>query len=257
MNSDYESVVIVTGAASNIGLAIAKKLSAQFKVVIADVADATDIARSFQRAVSFKCDVTDPAQCAQLVDFAAQQGVLTTVVHSAAITAPATMIVDIPQNQWRRIIDVNLNGTFNLMQACIPSLLSNAKQLRNHGTNLISPSVVLITSRAAKTGFAALSNEGGATKAHYCASKAAVISLTKSLALELAQDGIRVNSVAPGPIEGEMIPKDKWDEIASRVPLKRMGKPEDIAEAVNFLVSPAANFITGHILDVNGGTLMD
>lgn len=257
MNSEHQSVAIVTGAASNIGLAIAQKLSSQYKVVIADVVDATAVAKSIPGAVSFRCDVTDPVQCALLVDFANQQGMLTTVVHSAAITAPAVKVVDMPAEQWRRVMDVNLNGTFNLMQACLPTLLTHAKHLRHHNPSAISPSVVLITSRAAKTGFAALSNKGGATKAHYCASKSAVISLTKSLALELAQEGIRVNSVAPGPIEGEMIPKEKWADIASKVPLKRMGKPEDIAQAVNFLVSPEASFITGHILDVNGGTLMD
>ena len=75
--------------------------------------------------------------------------------------------------------------------------------------------------------------------------------------MELAEQGVRVNGVAPGPVEGTMIPQSQWESIASRVPLHRLGKPADMAEAAWFLASPQAGFITGHILDVNGGTLMD
>ncbi|MFH2131220.1 MAG: SDR family oxidoreductase, partial [bacterium] len=117
--------------------------------------------------------------------------------------------------------------------------------------------MVLISSRAGKTGFAAMGVNPTATKAHYCASKAGVISLTKSLAMELAVQGVRVNGIAPGPFEGTMIPSEQWQDIAQRVPLRRLGRPEEIAEAALFLCSPRAGFITGHILDVNGGTLMD
>ncbi len=124
-------------------------------------------------------------------------------------------------------------------------------------TCVLRSSMVLISSRAAKTGFAALGVNTGATKAHYCASKAGVISLTKSLATELARHAIRVNGIAPGPIEGTMIPSEQWNDIASRVPLGRLGRPEEIAETAHFLCSQQAGYITGHILDVNGGTLMD
>lgn len=110
---------------------------------------------------------------------------------------------------------------------------------------------------AAKTGFAALGSNGAKTKAHYCASKAGVISLVKSLAMELAPYGIRVNGVAPGPVQGTMIPKESWPVIAEKVPLNRLGTPEEMAEGAWFLCSPQAAFITGHILDINGGTLMD
>ena len=117
--------------------------------------------------------------------------------------------------------------------------------------------MILFSSRAAKTGYAALGSNVGKTKAHYCASKAGVISLVKSLATELAPQGLRVNGIAPGPVEGTMIPPAQWESIASRVPLHRLGKPEDMAEAAWFLASDQAKFITGHILDVNGGTHMD
>ena len=117
--------------------------------------------------------------------------------------------------------------------------------------------MVLFSSRAAKTGFAALGSNGAKTKAHYCASKAGVISLVKSLAMELAPYGIRANGVAHGPVQGTMIPKESWPVIAEKVPLNRLGTPEEMAEGAWFLCSPQAAFITGHILDINGGTLMD
>jgi 3-oxoacyl-[acyl-carrier protein] reductase len=95
------------------------------------------------------------------------------------------------------------------------------------------------------------------TKSAYSASKAGVISLVKSLAIELAPAGVRINGIAPGSIEGTMIPQEKWAELARSIPLKRLGRPDEIAEAAFYLCSEEASYITGHILDVNGGTLMD
>lgn len=235
-------VAIVTGGARNIGRAIALRLAACHKVVIADLSeppgplpDGCDFVRT---------DVCDPGQVAALVEHAMQQGTLRTLVHSAGITAPARPVRDLPLAEWRRVVDVNLTGTFIVCQAAIPALAA------------AGGSIVLLASRAGKTGFAALNASASGTKAHYCASKAGVISLTKSLAIELAPE-VRVNAIAPGPIEGEMIPRERWPDIARRVPLGRLGTAGEIAEAAFYLVSPQASFITGHVLDVNGGTLMD
>ena len=151
-----------------------------------------------------------------------------------------------PVEEWENVIKVNLTGAFFLAKACIPPMLEAGQG-----------AMVLFSSRAAKTGFAALGSNGAKTKAHYCASKAGVISLVKSLAMELAPYGIRVNGVAPGPVQGTMIPKESWPVIAEKVPLNRLGTPEEMAEGAWFLCSPQAAFITGHILDINGGTLMD
>jgi 3-oxoacyl-[acyl-carrier protein] reductase len=106
-------------------------------------------------------------------------------------------------------------------------------------------------------GYAGFDPNPEGTKAHYCASKAGVISLIKSLAIELAPFGVRINGLAPGSIEGTMIPKELWAGLAEKIPLKRLGLPAEIAEAAYFLCSDSASYITGHILDVNGGTLMD
>ena len=168
------------------------------------------------------------------------------VVHSAGITRPACSILDMPVEEWENVIKVNLTGAFFLAKACIPPMLKAGQG-----------AMVLFSSRAAKTGFAALGSNGAKTKAHYCASKAGVISLVKSLAMELAPYGIRANGVAPGPVQGTMIPKESWPVIAEKVPLNRLGTPEEMAEGAWFLCSPQAAFITGHILDINGGTLMD
>ncbi len=240
-------VALITGAANNIGRAIAAAFAMDHRVVLADLQDAADAAGEIGNdAVAVQGDVSEPADCATWIETAEKLGPLRVVVHSAGITWPAKPVVDMPIEEWEKTVRVNLTGTFILMRTAIPAL-------RRAGEAV----AVLISSRAGKTGFAALAANPGATKAHYAASKAGVISLTKSLALELAPDRIRVNCVAPGPIEGAMIPRHQWEEISSRVPLGRLGKPEEIAAAVRFLCSPGAAFITGHVLDVNGGTLMD
>ena len=240
-------VTIVTGAACNIGLACAKTFVRDHLVVLADILDTSALAKEIgPNAVSTVADISKPDDCRRLVAFATQQGDLGCLVHSAGITRPAVKIEDMRLEEWEEVIRINLTGTFLITQATIPALIRSK-----------SGSMVLISSRAAKTGFAALGANTSATKAHYCASKAGVISLTKSLATELARYAIRVNGIAPGPIEGTMIPSEQWSDIASRVPLGRLGRPEEIAATAHFLCSQQAGYITGHILDVNGGTLMD
>jgi 3-oxoacyl-[acyl-carrier protein] reductase len=237
------SIAIVTGGSSNIGWACVQRFAQDHRVVIADVRVPEF---PLPEQVSFVAtDVTDENACRELMAHAAALGDVAALVHSAAITAPAKPIEAIGAGEWRRLIDVNLTGAFLVAQAAIPAL--------RHARG----SMVMISSRAARTGYAALSASAEGTKAHYCASKAAVLSLVKSLAVELAGSGVRVNAVLPGSIEGAMIPRARWPELAARIPLGRMGLPGDVADAVRFLCSPEARYITGHALDVNGGTWMN
>ncbi len=240
-------VIIVTGAANNIGRACSILLARDHTVILADLLDTRSLARELgDDAVSVQGDVTNPHDCRRWAEEAEVHGPFKGLIHSAAITKPAISVEQMSLAEWETVIRVNLTGTFVVVQAMIPAM-------RRAGGG----AMVLITSRAGKTGVAALNVNANATKAHYCASKAGVISLVKSLATELAKDNIRVNGLAPGSIEGAMIPREQWAGIAQKIPLGRLGRPEEIAETARFLCSSQASYITGHILDVNGGTLMD
>ena len=237
------SVAIVTGGASNIGWACVQRFAETHVVVVADLQPPPDLLGG--RVTYVRTNVTDVEACHALVAQAMSLGEVAAVVHSAAVTVPAQPIERIDIAEWRRVIEVNLTGAFVVAQAAIPALR------RSQGA------MVLIASRAGRTGYAALSPTPQGTKPHYSASKAAVLSLVKSLAIELAPDGVRVNAVVPGSIEGAMIPRERWPELAARIPLGRLGKPEEIADAAHYLCSTGSRYVTGHALDVNGGTWMN
>ncbi len=241
-----QRVALVTGAASNIGLAVARDLARDHRVILADIADTASICASIGNgAVPMQGDVSSEADCRRWVERAEALGGLHVLVNSAGITRETVPARQIRLQDWDDIVRVNLRGTFVLLQSAM-ELLAQSRPA----------SVVLLSSRAGQVGASAHGVNPGATKPHYVSTKAGVIALMKSFALELAPHGVRVNSVAPGPIEGAMIPKAKWPEIARHVPLGRLGRPEEVAHAVRFLVSDQAGFITGHTLNVNGGTFM-
>ncbi|GAP35781.1 SDR family NAD(P)-dependent oxidoreductase [Piscinibacter sakaiensis] len=244
-------VALVTGGARNIGWACVLRLAATHEVWVADTQApeaplpdgvhylAADVARAADCRAAVAAALGAPAG-----EGAAGARGLAVWVHSAAITAPARPIEAIPEAEWRQLVDVNLTGAFLMAQAAIPALR------RAQGC------AVLIASRAGRTGVAALNASASGTKAHYAATKAGLLSLVKSLAIELAPDGVRVNAVVPGSIEGTMIPRERWDALAAQIPLGRLGTPGEVADAVAFLCSPQAAYVTGHALDVNGGTWM-
>ena len=236
-------VAIIVGGSSNIGWACTRRFSETHRVLVADVRPPTE---SLPDGASFfQMDITDQRDCRELMQNAGSLGDVAAVVHSAAITAEAKPIEQIGLDEWRRLLDVNLTGAFLVAQAAIPVLRAGRGAM------------VLISSRAARTGYAALTASPEGTKPHYCASKAGVLSLVKSLAIELASDGVRVNAVVPGAIEGAMIPRERWAELAARIPLARLGQPAEVADAAFYLCSREARYVTGHALDVNGGTWMN
>lgn len=242
-------VVIVTGAARGIGAAIAGRLAARGALsVIVDlalpaaqtVADA--IVRSGGRALALAMDVSDRRQVdATMAEIAQRCGSIDILVNNAAINY-ATPIEDVSDEEWERILAVNVRGVYNCCVAAIGPM-----KARRWGR------IVNISSSAGKTG-------GPISSVHYSASKAAVISMTKSFARHLADFGVTVNSVAPGAVETDMallLSEDDRRRAAQAIPLHRLASPSEIAHSVAFLCSDEAAYITGEVLDVNGGAVMD
>lgn len=250
MSDDPTPAALVTGVGDdlhedNIGSAIARVLAPDHTVVAADIRKPDRMAAALSGAVAAGGDVTKAEDCARWVAVAEEAGPLRVVAHAAGITRPTRPLEHIPPAEWDTVLRVNLTGTYLLCRAAIPAL-------RRAGGG----SIVLIASRAGRSPFPARGVTPVSTKAHYAASKAGVISLARSLALELAADGIRVNAVAPGPVEGAMIPQETWPRVAASVPLGRLAGPAEIAGAVRFLCSPEADYVTGQTLNVDGGLVL-
>jgi len=238
---------LVTGAAGGIGRAIAGCLAAEGATVgLIDLRDASVLAQALQakglRAFALTLDITDADATREAFDGAVRDtGAIDILVNSAGIIARGT-IMDLTRDTWQRVMDVNLNGTFNSCKAAIPHMI------RRGGGRILN-----ISSIAGKM--------GDITAAPvYGASKGAVNAFTKSLARQLAPHHITVNAIAPHAIETEMSAdwsEQKRREVIGGIPAGRMGTPEDVAGAALFLVSDDAAFITGEVLNVNGGALMD
>lgn len=230
----------------NIGAAIARRLAPDHRVLITDLRDPSSTARDIGHDVlGIAADATDPKACAEMVARAETLGPLRVVVHAVGITFPAQPVEKLPLAEWDLVLRTNLTSAFSLAQAAIPALR------RAGGGN-----IVLISSRAGRAPFASRGVTPVATKAHYAVSKAGIISLTRSLALELAADGIRVNCVAPGPVKTRVIPQTAHASAAASVPLGRMAEPDEVASVVRFLCSTEASYMTGAIVDVNGAQVL-
>ncbi|MBV8866385.1 MAG: SDR family oxidoreductase [Acidobacteriaceae bacterium] len=241
-------VIVVSGGASGIGAEVsARLLSEGARVVIADLnaaqaeALASSIGTGEDRALSVGCDITSPEQCEALVRAAVDKfGQLNGVVNCAGISKPHDSI-SLPPADWARMVDVQLNGAFYFAQAC-------AKRMMATGG-----AIVFITSTNAEAAFP--------RRAAYCCAKAGVAMLTKVLAIEWAEKGIRVNAVGPAYVATEMTLRNiaagnvSESQIKGRIPLGRLAQPADVADAVSFLLSDKASFITGHSLYVDGGWL--
>lgn len=242
-------IAIVTGGGNGIGKAIALSLArAGGRVAVWDVNEgnavntATEIEACAEGAIASRVDVSCGRDVKTATDRVLERwGRIDILVNNAGI-CDVTPIEKITEEQWDRIMSVNLKGTFLCSQAVMPTMQ------KQKGGRIIN-----MGSISGKIG-------GIAAGAHYAASKAAVICFTKSLARAMAPYNVTVNAIAPGVIETDMthaITGGDWDSYLSTIPLKRLGTVKDIANVVRFLASDDAAYLTGEIIDVNGGQLMD
>ncbi|HYM51125.1 MAG TPA: SDR family oxidoreductase [Candidatus Limnocylindrales bacterium] len=227
-------VAVVTGGAQGIGRACADRLRADgWQVVVGDIQAGPGVV---------PCDVTVSADVSRLFDQAHREhGGVDALVNAAGMGRPSKFL-EASDEFWVRHLEVNLMGTVRACRAAIPLLRASTHPTRG---------IVNFTSQAAKSG-------GLVIGAPYSAAKAAVLCLTKTLAAEFSPEGIRVNAVAPGIIDTAFL--DGVPAVRERgpqLPLRRIGKPEEVASVVAFLLSPDASYLTGEIVDVNGGLLMD
>lgn len=245
-----DRVAIVTGGARGIGKAIAFAFVREgAKVALVDIEDRERLEalkKEFEKTkgeiMTLSCDITKSPQVREMVRQVQNAfGRIDILVNNAGIIRRGT-IETVTEEEWDRVIEVNLKGTFNCCKATVEIMKDQA-----------SGKIVNISSIAGKMGD--ITSAPG-----YGPSKAGIDALTKTLARQLAPYGINVNAVSPHAIETEMSAQwseERRREIIASIPLGRLGKPEDVANAVVFLASDEASFITGEILDVNGGALMD
>jgi len=239
-------VAIVTGAAQGIGRGIALVLSeAGAAIVIGDIQDASSTVREIcskgGRAISMIMDISSPKDAHSLVDFAIKEfDQLDILVNNAGIDAPKGNAWDLPIEEWDRTIKVNLSGTFYCSQAAVGPMLKTGKGC-----------IINIASRSARFGNVSFSPA-------YNASKAGIVGLTMGFSVHLADKGIRVNAVLPGAVESRDFgwSPETRASIVKEYPLG-LGSPRDIGEAVRFLASPAARWVTGTELYIHGGVDKD
>jgi 3-oxoacyl-[acyl-carrier protein] reductase len=240
-------VAVVTGGARGIGAScVLAFVKAGYRVAVCDIDAATGeefvhgLGVGSEDARFYTLNVMDIEQVdAVLKQIVAEFGSVDVLVNNAGITRDG-LVMRMKTDQWQQVLDVNLNGSFYCARSIVPQMM---KQRWGRIINIAS----------------VVGQMGNAGQANYCASKAGVIGLTKSLARELASRGITVNAVAPGFIETDMTAKlgeKAREELLRNVPVPRLGQPEDVAQAVLFLAGDGASYITGNVLNVNGGMYM-
>ena len=240
-----KKVALITGSSRGIGRAEAIALARDGYAVCVNCVEREDKAQELAaqlrsegcEAMWYKADVADAAAVKQMVaEVEKTLGAVTLLVNNAGI-AKQCLFQDMTEDYWKRIFDVNLNGAFNTIQAVLPHML------HEHSGCIINTSSIW-------------GQHGASCEVAYSATKHAIIGLTRSLAQELAPTNIRVNCVAPGVINTDMVQvlgRETLDALAEDTPIGRLGRPEDIAAVVSFLASDAASFITGQVITSDGG----
>lgn len=240
-----KKVALITGSSRGIGRAEAIALARDGYAVCVNCVEREDKAQELVdmlrsngcEAMWYKADVSDSTAVKQMVAAIEEKlGAVTLLVNNAGI-AKQCLFQDMTEDYWRHIFDVNLNGAFNTIQAVLPHML------HEHSGCIINTSSIW-------------GQHGASCEVAYSATKHAIIGLTRSLAQELAPTNIRVNCVAPGVINTDMVQvlgRETLDALAEDTPVGRLGRPEDIAAVVSFLASDAASFITGQVITSDGG----
>ena len=241
-------VALVTGSSSGIGKAIALELARQgFDIIINSSSSviegksvAKEIVKMGRKSIYVQADISDPISVDGMISLIIKKfGRINVLINNSGV-ARDKLLETMTKEDWDKVISVNLTGAFNCTKAAIT-------HMRRQGSGRI----INISSIAGEIGTVGKSN--------YAASKAGIIAFTKSIAKEYAGDGITVNAVAPGLITTKMveaIPKSIVNEMLKQIPIGRLGVPEDIANLIAFLVSNKADYITGQVINVNGGLYM-
>lgn len=230
---------LVTGSSRGIGAATARALAAEGWEVNINYFQSEKEAMALGEELGarvFRADVSDPVQVQKMFD---EMGPVELLVNNAGI-AHEGLITDITHEEWNRIFSVNVGGVFNCIRAALPHMIHE-----KHGIIINTTSVLM--------------KAGGSCEASYTATKGAIEGLTKSLARELGPSGIRVNAVAPGVIETDMLncfTREELDMVAAGAALGRNGLPEDVAKVTAMLASDACAFMTGAIVPVDGGNIL-
>ena len=238
-----KKVVLVTGGSRGIGKAICKKFAEEGYSVAINYEKSAEKANSLAEEIGGKAycaDVSDyDSVCKMFDEIEKDLGEVSVLINNAGISTFG-LFQDCSSEEWDRIFGVNVKGLFNCSKRAIGNMVKN-----------MSGSIVNISSIWGVT--------GGSRECHYSATKAAIIGYTKAMAKELGPSGIRVNCVAPGAVDTEMnarFTKEDLDAIAEEAALGYIGKPEEIAEAVFFAASEKASYMTGAVLNVNGGSVI-
>lgn len=240
------STVLITGASRGIGAATARLFAEKGWNVGVNYNKSEQAARDLVRelnglgvrACAIRADVSDPAQAAQLVEQTVQElGGLDSLVCNAGIALPQQLLTDTTDEQWRQVFADNVDGMFYTIRAAVP-----------HFVHQKAGRIVTLSSMWGVT--------GGSCEVAYSAAKGAVIAMTKALAKELGPSGITVNCVAPGVIATDMnahLDGDSLEIMRREIPLERIGTPEDVARSIFFLANEESAYVTGQILQPNGG----